>query len=295
MMRDSAFFFLSSIALIVQRSAGNLLVARSGRLNEVPLVFAAIMLVRVLGWSLADSVSRVMQPYIIMMWGRQQRDRVRFLAALSTKITFAVAVVFGAGVWLFGRDAMEWWLGRGRFLDSQVLGVLAAAFVADMLFLSGTNFLWVIGRHRRLSVAIGSYAVLSVAFGALGMHLSPGAPVLGMATGFAAASLAGQVLPMPFVITRGFEIRPREYAWNWLLQPLIPCACALALLAFGWLAGVQGTGQRLLLGLAVVLTVALAGWTIMLGGAERDWLRRIVSHAGGAAEGMTPSTVRADA
>jgi hypothetical protein len=52
-LANSSFFLVSSVALLTQRSAGSLLVACSASLGEVPAMFAALTVIRIVGWLVA--------------------------------------------------------------------------------------------------------------------------------------------------------------------------------------------------------------------------------------------------
>jgi O-antigen/teichoic acid export membrane protein len=282
MLTNSSFFIVSSIALLIQRSAGNLLVARYASLAEVPAMFAALTLIRIVGWLVADSVSRALQPFVILFWANGEHDRVRFLAELGSKVTFAVAAVFGLLVLLFGREGFEIWLGPGMTLDGPVLGLLVLGFLIDALFLCGTNFLWVVDRHRRLTGVIGFHAALTVVLGTLGAWGFPHASLLGMTAGFALASVIGQLVPMPFVMVRGFELRFREYLSAWLLRPLTVAMGGSAVLGVAWYLGVSGLGAKMQVAMVLLVTMGLLGWRAMLVAGERAWIaQRIASLIGG--------------
>src|SRR6185437_16074379 len=97
---NSFFFFLMSIGVLFQRVAGNLLAARFGPLSEVPAMYLVLTLLRVAGWTLADVVSRMMQPYIVKFAVEDQLERIRKLASLTTKLTCVIVAVVGASVWI---------------------------------------------------------------------------------------------------------------------------------------------------------------------------------------------------
>jgi O-antigen/teichoic acid export membrane protein len=277
MFTDSIFFFLSTIALMVQRSAGSLLAARYATLAEVPVVFAVFLLIRVLGTSVADGVSRVLQPYVIMFWGREEYSRVRFFGALSTKVTFGVAVVFGSILSLFGSDILQFWIGRRGAGDERFINLLLLAFAIDMLFLPATNFIWVIGRHRRLAVVMGVYAITTVVFGAAGVRLVREAPLIGMAVGFLSATVIVQVVWMPLTIVQALQIDWREYIQNWVVRPLalsLPAACWIVLAR---LVPIDGIAARTELAAALVASVGLVGWSVALNAEERNSLKGIMN------------------
>src|SRR5205823_4467610 len=127
MLANSSLFFLIGIGLIVDRSAGNLLMARYGTLAAVPAAFAVLTVFRVLGWTLVDLPSRLLQPYFTMLAAQGREERVKFYAALVTKLSVLAAAVLVAMAWYLAEAGIGLWLGAAAFPGYAALALLATA------------------------------------------------------------------------------------------------------------------------------------------------------------------------
>jgi hypothetical protein len=232
-----------------------------------------LTLFRIVGWSLAEIVSQSLQPYVILFEARGERDRVIFLAAICTKITFALAVVYAALVWLFADIGSRAWLGHGMFLGYGPVACLGGAFLIDVLFLATNNFMRALNEHRALSITMGGYAALSLFLGVAGAAWwEPARPLYGLCLGLFAASLLGQLIPLPLVARRWLRISWRVYISRFLAPPSFMAVCVLVFAA----AFHQATaGLATTLGAGACLTlVVLGSFLATLDQGERAWMTR---------------------
>jgi O-antigen/teichoic acid export membrane protein len=273
LMSSSAYFFLYAVSLFAQRSAGNLLAGKFSGLSEVPALFVCLTLFRVVGWSLADIISQTAQPYIILLAAQGRRDRVEFFASLCAKLSFGTAVVYASLVLLAAEAVIRHWLGPGMVLGHASLGLLAGSFLIDAFFLATNNFMRGLNCQRGLSLAMGSYAMLSILFGIAGAKWWTTNPVLGLCAGQFAASLLGQALPLPWLTCRWLGIGWKAYVQEFLLRPILLGAALVLLAACAAAAGIREIWQQAALGMALTFTGGWLGWRYVLAAGDRDWLK----------------------
>lgn len=279
LLANSSFFFLYNLGLLFQRLAGNLLAGKFGLLRQVPEMFVLLTLFRVVGWSLADIASQTLQPYIIRLPVQGRQDRVVFFAKLCTKFTFALAMVYSALIWLFADIGMRLWLGPGMFLGYRHLACLGGAFLMEVLFLSTNNFMRGLNRHRRLSVVMAGYAVLSFVLGIAGAKWwMPADPLFGLCLGLLVASFLGQALPLPWVTYRWLQIGWRCYLQHFMMRPGFLAVCGIGILIGFAVAGASGVWNRVAGGLAVVVVLPLLAWFVVLDREEREWMGRLAGN-----------------
>jgi len=276
---NSSFFFLYNLGLLFQRLAGNLLAGKLGLLRQVPEMFVLLTLFRVVGWSLADIASQAVQPYIIRSSVQGSQDRVVFFAKLCTKFTFALAIVYAALIWLFADVGIRLWLGPGMFLGYRHLACLGGAFLMEVLFLSTNNFMRALNRHRRLSLVMAGYAVLSFVLGIAGAKWwMPTDPLFGLCVGLLVASLVGQALLLPWVTYRWLQIGWRRYLQHFIMRPGLLAVCGIGILIGFAAAGASGVWNRVAGGLAVVVVLPLLAWFVVLDREEREWMSRLAGN-----------------
>ncbi len=282
---NSLFFFLIALMLLWQRTAGNLLTGKYASLTLVAPMFALLTILRVFGWSLADIVSRVLLPYVIMFEAQGQRARVIFFAGLSSKVTFAVALFMGALIWLLAEPGLRLWLGPGLFLGYAPLAFLIGSFLIDVLFLPTSNFLLALNRHRALALALLSYGLLSLALSVAGARLMPHDPIYGLTLGFFLASVVGQLFLMPIINLRGLRISAAIYLGDFVAKPLTLALLTTLSLIFLGLPGIKEPWLYLGL-LTIFLTLTVGSWFLVFNEDERGWLAEL----GGKLVNMTQFT-----
>lgn len=275
---NSIFFFLYNLGLLFQRLAGNLLAGKLAALAEVPEMYVLLTLFRVVGWTLADIVSSTAIPYIIRMNLEGRRDRVVFFSKLSTKLTFAMALGYAALIWFYSDVGIRLWLGPGMFLGYGPLACLAAAFLIDVLFLSTNNFMRGLNAHRRLSLVMAGYAVLSFVLGVAGAKLMPARPLFGLSAGLLAASVVGQGLPLLWLTTRWVGLDGRKFFDHFLFRPGLLVASTALIWGSARLLNLQGLSGRAIETLAVLTVLPALSWWRVFDAEERAWLAGLLAH-----------------
>jgi O-antigen/teichoic acid export membrane protein len=280
LLSNSLFFFLYGLGLLFQRLAGSVLAGKFAGLDSVPAFFVLFTLFRIVGWSLADTISQTMQPYIIMFDVQGRRDRVEFFAQLSTKFTFAAAVIYCLLIWLFADVGLRIWVGPNMFLGYGPLALLGGSFLIDVLFLSTNNCMRGLNRHRALSVVMGIYALLSFVLGIAGARWMPGNPTLGLCWGLFGASVLGQALPLPWIACKWLRIGLRRYLDHFLLRPGLLTACLAMVSAAFILYGSQGFWSRAGFTVIIVLVLPILTWFLVFDDTERHWMHEALLRAG---------------
>jgi O-antigen/teichoic acid export membrane protein len=269
LLSNSAFFFLISFATVMNRSVGNLLTSRFGTTAEVAQVFGLFTLFRVLGWSVVDIVSKVLQPYIILFAQQANHSRILFFAKISSRVSWTLSLAFATLLFIFGKFILGAWLGVAPFVGSTVLGLIALTFLIDVFFLPFFNILVALNHHRGMSFVLIGNALLSVVFGRLGVYLKPEHTILGVFIGFLAASLLTQVIFMPFIITRGLKITLAEFYQRLVARSFLSLAGAILPLFF---LRDLALVPSLLLFLAILVWLAVSLWWILFDQDDRNFL-----------------------
>jgi len=281
LLSNSLFFFLYGLGLLFQRLVGSVLAGKFAGLGAVPAFFVLFTLFRIAGWSLADTVSQTMQPYIIMFDVQGRRERVEFFAQLSTKVTFAAAVIYCALIWVFIDVGMRLWVGSDLFLGYGPLALLAGSFLIDVLFLSTNNFMRGLNRHRTLSIIMAVYAGLSFVLGIAGARWwMPENPTLGLCWGLFAASVLGQGLLLPWVANAWLVVGWRKYVNHFLLRPAFLAGCAVLVSTFFFASGASQSWIRWGVAALDIFLLPLLAWFVVLDERERNWFSQFLAQTG---------------
>lgn len=262
---SSFFFFVISGSFLLDRTAISLLVAKLGALELVPALFLILSVYRVAGWSLVNSLSRALQPYVLCWHTREDHASVQRTLVGGTKLTTIAAALFVCCTAPLMEPLVELWVGKGAFPGPLVLLMFVAAFLVDSMFVTPVNLLIVLNRQRGLSAAIAAKSILVVA-AAGGCGAAFDDPVLGLATGLLAGTLVGSIVML--WVVRATMLRSGEFTLaipN--LQPLLSCVLAVAIASVGTAA--ETLVERLVIvgaGSAVLLAWS---WGVVLSDAER--------------------------
>ena len=276
LLSTSVFFLLNGFGIYAQRLAGNILAGRFGSLAQVPDMFVLLMAARVVSWVLADSISRTVQPYLMMLQVQGRSDRLRFFARLSTHLTFSFAVAYSALLYLLAKPMLALWVGSGFFLGYKALAYLIGAFLIEALFMSTNNCMIAVNRHRGVGLAMVFYAALSLACGIAGaMWWEPANPLEGICLGFFVAALLGEAGPLSWLANSWLEGGWRSYYRDFLRRPLSLGLIGALDIVVCSAVGFEGLWARAMCVAATVAVLALAIWRQGFEGDEHDWLREL--------------------
>jgi len=271
---NSLFFALYNIGLLFQRLAGNILGSVVAPLERLPELFLLLMLVRVVGWALADALSQPLMPYAVLMAEDRRWNQLVFVAGLATKGSFTVAVVYSVGVVLLAEPFVKAWLGQTMFLGYGALLCLVGSYLLDVLFLSTNNFMRALNRHHGPALVMFANAGFSFGLGLFcAKKIFSAEPLFGLCLGFLLASGLSQLV-MPVLTANFLQIGIGAYCVRFILRPTALAAVAAAGVWFSWVAGIESATLRL--GYATVLTtgILMVAWSVILDSTEREWTRQ---------------------
>jgi O-antigen/teichoic acid export membrane protein len=273
LISNSAFFFLMSITLIVQRSSGNILVGHFTEIVNVSQIFPILLIFRVIGWSVIDLLSRPMQPYIILFGvSNDKKDKLTFLMKLSVKISFSLALIFAAEVWIFGKDFLRLWLGANIFIGYVPLIFLTGSFLVDIFFLPMCNFLVALNRHKRIASVMLIYSVLTLFGGILGAICEQKDPLLGICIGFFVASFLGQGVIMSIVCAFELEIKIIKFFKEFIAKSLLLLIGAMIVMYLFFLIGPSEIWKNIFYGMFVIIIIYTISWVFVIDRDERKWI-----------------------
>jgi hypothetical protein len=206
---NSTFFLILGAGLITQRTVGNLVLASSGALADVALMYVLTLVYRISGMSLLELVSRVAQPYFTLLSATGRHSTVVEYLSLATKLTVAAAITLAGLSTVVGTELLariigltaNWW----------VLFAMAAVMILDSISVGATNVLVALNRHSTLAFGHLLYAVLSAVLAVVGSRILRADPVLGIAIGLLVSALIFQTTVMPHIVARGLGLSATEY------------------------------------------------------------------------------------
>jgi O-antigen/teichoic acid export membrane protein len=268
---NSGFFFLLSLAVVLDRSALTLLVAKFGSLALAPSMYFLLSVFRVAAWSLISAMSRAVQPYVLMWWAHSDRERVASVTGLSTKITSISAGLFTAAFVPFAEPLTKAWVGPTSFPGTMPLLLFVAAFLIDALFLASGNLLIVMNSHRQVAVMIFVKSLLALALAAIGGLVATD-PLVGLTAGVLAATIVGNAA-MPLLTCNTIGISMRSYLDRYLIRPL---ACSLGVTAISFVvAESPSAAAKAALTLGVIAIASAFSWRFVLDSSDRYICKQI--------------------
>ena len=277
---NSAFFFLISGSYLLDRSVLNLLVAKLGTLALVPPMFLLLSVYRVAVWSIINSISRAVQPYVLYWRASGEEPMVGLTLVLSTKLTTLAAAAFVCLATPFAEPAVNFWLGPGSFPGMFTLLMISGSFLIDASFAASANLLVVLNQHRRLALVLGVKSLLVLLLASLLGRVFQ-SPLEGLAAGVFLATVVGN-LAMPALIGSVMRIPGGRYFQHMLIRP---AACCILAVVAGWgVSTIYDPAWKTGASLLATATMLAFGWTAVLGHEERSLClsapRRLMRGAG---------------
>ena len=241
---------------LLDRTAMNLLVAKYVSLVSVPPMFILSSMYRVAGWSIVATVSRSVQPYVLLWKAQNKEGHVHYAAQISTNITCSLAGLIVAGSIPFAGPFIDYWLDRPCFPGNSVLLLVAAAFLIDALFIASVNLLTVLNLHRSLALFLVIKSILLLALGVAFAQLFEN-PTLGVTAGIFCATLLSNIA-MPLLCREAFSSDNKSYFKHFLLRPA--AFLAITLLLSAYVATIPNLEIRAAANFIAVAVTALAAW-----------------------------------
>jgi O-antigen/teichoic acid export membrane protein len=271
-VRHSFYFLLISFSFLSNRSVPTLLAGLIGTQSEVSQVFAAALVFRALGWAALDSITRVLQPDIILEAHLGRSARVWDITHSAFLATNAAAFVFAAFMVCFGSSLSSLWLGATGRIDSTVISAMSVAFLLDISLLPVNNTLIALNRHKRLAIGLFVQPIAMVAITLIAGRLQlPSAPLWRLLLGIVGGSALTFIVLVTFVARNGLADPADRFAQSFLG----PAAYFLTSLVFVvsamlWLR--EAAGFIVIAMFFVFVSLVLFGaWRIMPTEVERQW------------------------
>ncbi len=244
----------------------NLLVAKYVSLASVPSMFFLSNMFRVAGWSLVSTVSRSMQPYVLLWKAQNKEAHIQYAAQVSTNITCSLAgLIVVAGVPL-AEPFINWWLDRPCFPGMSALIFIAGAFLIDALFIASVNLLVVLNLHRRLALFLVIKSILTLALGGAFASVFED-PTVGVTAGIFAATLVSNI-GMPFLCRNALSLNKKSYLNQLLVRPI--GFFVFTILVAAYTAEIPRLDVRLAASLVAMAATVLLAWFAVLSAKDRQ-------------------------
>jgi O-antigen/teichoic acid export membrane protein len=218
-VHNSAYFFLMSVALLLDRAAVNLVITKIGSLALTAPMYLIINLHRVAAWSAVSALSQGARPYLLMWNALDRKNSALRATQLCTKATCALSALFVLVSIAFGQSFVDWWLQRPCCPSLMVLVLIAGSFYLDSMFVASIDVLVVSNHHRELSVmllvkSIGT-CIAAVAMGTHGWD-----PSFAIALSSTMGSCFGALF-VPIIYRRYVSVDSGRYLNHFLCRPLL--------------------------------------------------------------------------
>ena len=206
-------------------------------------------------------------------------DKARLRGAIltGTRISMALAIPIGLTVAILAHPAIEAWVGGGYEKAGLIVVLLVSNTVLAMLTGVGIHMLMGVGSFKYPSLALAAEAAVNLGLSiALGLRYG----IVGVALGsLLATALVHVALALPY-IARTFQLSLVGWLVSLLRAHVLPAGATGAL---GWVflsLGVNGLGQVVGAGVAMMLTYFIAFWLTGVDSEERATLLRLARSRG---------------
>lgn len=238
LLRQAWLYAPLPLCLLIQRVLPVTITSRFIGLTHVTEIYLLSMLFRNFLTSLLDSISKSVQPYIIMLDAQGDHDRVRVHWSRSTRIVAALSLLaLPAVVLLYNAFAA---LVAQSTASASPLAIVSFGllFFIEASLTPGVNYSIALGRFSELTVTWISSAILSVVLGIAGAIAFESDPAGGLGAGILAAHLLvyfpGQVRSSSRILgTRPWKLLRESFGQLLLAPPVISAATFLLLMLPG--------------------------------------------------------------
>jgi O-antigen/teichoic acid export membrane protein len=170
--------------------------------------------------------TNLMMPLFTMYYVQNDMDALRSKFLLFTRMNAAIAIFGGGVVVALGRLFIRRWMGEGYDASYDVLVILMAAMVIEVIGNYADNVLYAMNKHHRLAVIAATEAVLN--FG-LSLYFASHFGLAGVAMGTALPLLFFRLFVIPRTVCRALSMRMRSYYFALLPTAVVALAHVLAL------------------------------------------------------------------
>ena len=273
LLKEAASFssaqFLINIAALVLLRTDPIIVKAFLPLSAVA-IYAVALKVAENAYLLAKQLTNLLGPLAAQLKGNAEDIKIRFIFVNCTKFAMAPCVMLTVAMYVFGREALSFWVGEDFAAGGPVLMVLLTAMTLGMAELTASAVLSMTGHHR-----ITAWAAVAEVFVNVLLSVAMALP-LGL-VGIAVGTLAATVL-IGFGVTvrRACELHGvtySSYAVRALSPALLPGIAQFALtLALKHWAPPHNLLLTVILTMPGALLYVLLFWFFSIERGEKDLL-----------------------
>jgi O-antigen/teichoic acid export membrane protein len=231
--------------------------------------------------TVTEQFGKVLLPVATQLGATEQRDRLRELFIVSTRITLAIALAVGLPVALLGGPVLGIWVGHKFSSYGDIVALLAVASVIDLTSYSAAALLQSIERH-------GPIAWMALTSGVLNLCLSVALVFPLGVRGAALATLIATTAEMTLLVLpytgRVLEVSAGDFVSQVLLR-LAPAglACSAVLVILSAIVSVTTLPALVLVVAPALIVYAVVYFCFGATANERDAFRSLASTARGRA------------
>jgi O-antigen/teichoic acid export membrane protein len=222
LLKETASFssaqFLINIGALVLLKTDPIIVKAFLPLSAVA-IYAVALKVAENAYLLAKQFTNLLGPLAAELKGNAEETKIRFIFVNCTKFAMAPCMILTVAMYVFGREALSFWIGKEFAAGGVILMVLLTAMTLGMAELTSSAVLSMTGHHR-----VTAWAAVAAVFVNVGLSIALARP-LGL-VGIAVGTLATSVLIGLFVtVRRACELHGvtySSYAARALAPALLP-------------------------------------------------------------------------
>jgi O-antigen/teichoic acid export membrane protein len=273
LLKEAASFssaqFLINVAALVLLRTDPIIVKYFLPLSAVA-IYAVALKVAENAYLLAKQFTNLLGPLAAQLKGNAEETKIRFIFVNCTKFAMAPCVILTVAMYVFGREALSFWVGAEFAPGGAVLMVLLTAMTLEMAELTSSAVLSMTGHHR-----ITAWAAVAKIFVNVGLSVALARP-LGL-VGIAVGTLATSVLiGLAVTVGRACEllgVTYTSYAARALAPALLPGGAQFAVtLALKHWAPPHGLLSTIILSFPGALLYVLLFWCFSIERGEKDLL-----------------------
>lgn len=221
----SAYVFLAHAAGLVFARTDPVIVKFSLPLSAVA-VYAVALKIAESANLLTKQFIDVLAPLAAELQGGGEDDKLRLLLIKGTKFALAPAMALAVAAWIYGPEAIVFWVGPEFSGAAPVLAVLMGVVVFAVPQMMAANVLMMTGYHRFVAGLVAAGALFHIV---LSLALVQPLGLVGVALGALIAFVPVNVALTIHKACRAYRVRPWEYLRRAVVPALLPAVGQLAL------------------------------------------------------------------
>jgi len=273
LLKEAASFssaqFLINVASLILLRTDPIIVSAFLPLSAVA-IYAVALKVAENAYLLAKQFTNLLGPLAAQLKGKAEDTKIRFIFVNCTKFAMAPCMMLTVSMYVFGREALGFWVGPQFAPGGAILMVLLTAMTLGMAELTASAVLSMTGHHRVTAWAAVAEVVVNVG---LSVALVRPLGLVGVAVGTLATSV---LIGLLVTVRRACELHGvtySSYAARALAPALLPGAAqfAMTLALKRW----APPGGLLAVGILIIpgaLLYVLLFWFFCIERSEKDLL-----------------------